>query len=78
MSTNRPITTSFPLGLFCTATLSAPQQNPPEDPSVASSEEQKISPLPDSALEPEGWTEYIYADDGSLRGCLESRRGRKP
>jgi hypothetical protein len=28
MSTNRPITTSFPLGLFCTATLTTPSPKP--------------------------------------------------
>jgi len=73
MSTKRPITVSFPLGLFCAATLSTnPPKSPEEKPETpvkgekteeASGSEEKEPPTP--PLGGNGLRDDLYWDDGS-------------
>lgn len=67
MTPNRPITTSFPLGLFCNATWSlAPRQSPPETESVAPLPlDRELLDMPVIVPGTDGLDDDIYWDDGS-------------
>jgi len=68
MTTRRPITTSFPLGLFCNATWSlAPRQASPEPEPVPLPLplDRELLDMPVIALGTDGLDEDIHWDDGS-------------
>jgi len=66
MTTNRPITTSFPLGLFCNATWSlAPRPSPPEIESVPLPLDRELFDMPAIVPGNDGLDEDIHWDDGS-------------
>jgi hypothetical protein len=66
MTPNRPISTTFPLGLFCNATLSGPLPKPVE-PKSALSQKNKLAPdtLP-TDLEENGLNADLHWDDDSV------------
>ena len=65
MTTNRPITTSFPLGLFCNATLTMPPRKPIETASLPFPSDRELLDMPAIAPETDGLDDDIYWDDGS-------------
>ncbi len=66
MCSKRPLTTSFPLGLFCNATLSIPpRDSSPENPSVPFPLDRELLDMPAVAPETDGLNDDIYWDDGS-------------
>jgi hypothetical protein len=66
MTTNRPISTSFPLGLFCNATWSlSPRYSPPETPSIPLPLDRELLDMPTIVPETNGLDEDIFWDDGA-------------
>jgi hypothetical protein len=66
MTTNRPITTFFPLGLFCNATWSlAPRYSPPEIESVPLPLDRELLDMPVIASGTDGLDDDNSWDDGS-------------
>jgi len=65
MSTNRPTTFFFPLGLFCAATLSVPPPNPIETASLPFPLDRELLDMPAIAPGADGLNDDVYWDDGS-------------
>lgn len=63
---NRPITTSFPLGLFCNASWSlSPHRPPPETEVVPLPVNREFLDMPSLVPETDGLDDDNYWDDGS-------------
>lgn len=64
MKSNQPITTTFPLGLFCNATLSGPLPKPIEPKSALTRKDDNLAPdAPPTELENNGLNDDLYWDD---------------